>query len=63
MEHLFSVAVRHAKGERGCVLAADDMHDAHIKGLERAALRPDEVPAGGIEMHVTDLHQAPVVMQ
>lgn len=53
--HFFTVAVQHAKGERGCVLAADDLHDAHIKGLERVALRADEIPMGGVEMHVTEL--------
>lgn len=55
MERLFSVAVRHAKGERGCCLPAADLHDAHIKGLERVALRPDEIPTGGVELRVTDL--------
>lgn len=61
--HFFTVAVQHAKGERGCVLAADDIHDAHIKGLERVALRREEVPTGGVELRVTDLGQADRVPQ
>lgn len=55
MNRAYTVAVRHARGERGCVFAAYDRQDAHIKGLDRVALRPDEVPASGAELHVTDL--------
>lgn len=61
--HFFTVSVRHAKGERGCVFAADDRQDAAIKGLERVALRRDEVPTGGVELRVTDLGQANRVPQ
>lgn len=51
----YSVAVKHAHGERGCVLHSADRQSAAINGLQKVALRADEVSAGGVELYVTEL--------
>lgn len=51
----YSVSVRHLKGERGCVLRAEDRQDAAIKGISMVALRQDEIPLDGVDLMVTKL--------
>jgi len=51
----YSVSVRHLKGERGCVFSSTTRQQAHIDGLEKVALRNDEIPVGGVILHLTAL--------
>jgi len=51
----YSVTVKHLKGERGCVLRAEDRQDAAIKGISMVALRQDEIPLDGVDLMVTKL--------